>query len=310
MSLSMSIRAAFFLSLGLASVASAAGSLTAPDALPAAVRADYEAAIVQARRDNPDAFRSVQALAVRVPDLDRTKRGRYVLFERLLQVVAPEDMWALVEVAAFSGPDGAMWTPTARTAWQVGLLGALGAVQDKRLIPLFDTLLSQPSSDFLVLRETAVARGLFGDDAGLAELVSLARASGPHQAAVLAGLGRCRRALAAETIAAAIEVAQPGEQAIWLIDALSDVGNSWVWPRLSPERRVEEQATRQVAAEALVRAFARFDGAERQKASDALMVVDAPGTPALVSAARAKVGADQRAAFDKLAARFAQNPVR
>jgi len=72
----------------------------------------------------------------------------------------------------------------------------------------------------------------------------------------------------------------------------------------------EEAATRAVAAKALVGAFVSYSGELRQHASNALMVVDDPSTPALVAAAKKSATGALAADLDKLATRFAKNPTR
>ncbi len=64
------------------------------------------------------------------------------------------------------------------------------------------------------------------------------------------------------------------------------------------------------AAAALVAAFLRSQGSLRDAASNALMVVDAPETPALIDAAQASASLEQRTALAALRARFANNPTR
>jgi hypothetical protein len=66
---------------------------------------------------------------------------------------------------------------------------------------------------------------------------------------------------------------------------------------------------RATAAAALVDAFVR-EPSLRSEASNALMVVDAPSTPALVAAAKPFASSDTVAALDRLLARFAANPAR
>jgi hypothetical protein len=72
----------------------------------------------------------------------------------------------------------------------------------------------------------------------------------------------------------------------------------------------ERKAVQAIAAKALVEAFVAYGGKVRKTASNALMVVDDPSTPALAQAAKQGASAEVRAALDELVQRFANNPTR
>lgn len=305
---------AFSLALALSAptLASAAGSLIAPSALSASTRADYTSAIAAAKRADPEAFAALVRFEADVPAMDKSKRGRFAPMSGALRAFGDRGLWPMVEAVAFDGPSGADWTATAKTAWQAGLIEALGQLQDPRVIPLLDAVLASAPRDPTLLQSTVNARGAFGDDAGLDLLVRMAEAPGPHQAAVLAGLGQCRRARAAEVLASALDQTPAGGANVRsLVEALSDVGNAWVWPTLPEAQRAEATDSQRTAAEALVRAFVRMADADRTAISNALMVVDFADTPALVASVRSSAASDSlRSALDALLVRFARNPTR
>ena len=65
-----------------------------------------------------------------------------------------------------------------------------------------------------------------------------------------------------------------------------------------------------MAARALVRIVAGYNGVARGAASDALLVVDAPATPSLLADAKRSASGDAAKALDDVAARLAKNPTR
>jgi hypothetical protein len=88
--------------------------------------------------------------------------------------------------------------------------------------------------------------------------------------------------------------------------ALGDLGGSWMKDASAPAML----GVRAEAAKQAVRLFVASAAEVRTAASDAVMTIDSPGTPALISAARASATPEQQTALDGLAARLARNPVR
>jgi hypothetical protein len=219
----------------------------------------------------------------------------------------------MVEELAFEATPRGELTDSAWTAWRAGLVEAIGTWRDPRTEPVLRAVLDGDDTDSLLIRVAAEAVGRLGTDAGAARLVELASTPGPKQAAVLAGMGGCRRVVAVDALTRALAANPDAETAVAIVKSLGTAGNwgAWSTPALDPLRG-EEEAVRSKAARALVDAFTTWDGHVRRAASNALMVVDWAGTPALIAEARATAGADPVVldALDALAARFAKNPAR
>lgn len=299
--------------LAVASGAGARGSLLDAKSLPPAVAKEYADAVAASKARDSEPFDFIRQVASDTPKLDQHKRGRLAPLVRLFESMGESGLWALVEAVAFNGPEDAKWSATARTAWQAGVVEAIGRLRDPRMVPLLDALLAALPSDAIVAREVVVARGLFADDQGVRLLTRMAGTAGPHQDAVLAGLGRCRRVGAAEALAAALIGAirtSDGPRIRAVIESLSDVGNAWVWDAIPPVLGVEGDVVRQLAARALVSAYVALEGHARQAASNAIMVVDFVGTPGLIDAERAAASPAGRDALHALHARFERNPTR
>jgi RNase P/RNase MRP subunit POP5 len=161
-----------------------------------------------------------------------------------------------------------------------------------------------------VLRASAEALGRLGTDTAAARLVSLSEGDGDRREAVLWGMGTCRRTAVAQALADALHTGPPVVLAKRIVQSLGEVGNAWAWRTLPASARQEEREVRELAAQALLDAYLSFDGEVRQAASNALMVVDFSGTPALIRDAREDRSAAELALLDALAARFAKNPAR
>ena len=121
-------------------------------------------------------------------------------------------------------------------------------------------------------------------------------------------MGDCRRIRITEALASHLRSTNDEEVARAVARSLGRAGNAWAWKTVADKS--EEARIRETAARALVDAYVRRDGEARTAASNALMVVDAPETPALIAQAKKGAPADAIKALDALAERFARNPSR
>ncbi len=291
----------------VANVALAQGAVLDAARLDPTLRTQLSERIQAARAQNPQAFESLARFYAQVPQLDARKRGERAPLAPALRILARESVWPLVEALVYKTPGGARLNASASSAWRAGLIEAAGSVGDPALEPLWSTVLRQPNLDASLYRAAAVALGTTNTPSAREQLLALTRAEGQRRVAVYAGLGHLRQLPAAQAIAAQLRVEKDPALAAQLIRSLSDLGSAWAWATLAD--RTEEQAIRAACAEALMHAFVQLDGELRQAASNALMVVDAPSTPALIAAAK---GAHPSLAgeLDGLAQRFEHNPTR
>lgn len=292
-----------------ASAARADGLLLSPSALPEASRKSLADEIAQAKKKSPEAFEKVRRLAATVPTWDARKRGRIAPVSPVFKGIGADALWPMVELIAFDAPSQKEWKPSASLALALGLVEAASATRDVRLAPLWIAILDGRESRPELLRATVESLGKLETDQAAAKLIALSKTDGPKRDAALAGMGQCRRPAVARALSDALD-ARPDElTAKTLARALGDIGNAWAW-KAQKDPRSEEAETRELAAKALLRAYLAYEGEARQAASNALLVVDAPVTPALISTAKKGANEKQLAALETLSQRWAKNPVR
>lgn len=295
--------------------AQARGSVIDPAILPAEVRVSLEKEIARAKQVNPGAFSRVARVAQEAETLDARKRGRLAPISPILKRMGSEALWPMVERIAFKA-EGGPESESAKLALDVGLIEAAGALRDERLAPVWKAALSGTEQRKTVLRAAAGSLARLDTEDAATTLVALSKGDDLRAEAALAMMGHCRRLSVAKRLADVLDATPAGQSRAELVrakqvmEALGDVGNSWAWKTPAIKARSEEGAVRQTAAEALVRAYVRYDGTLRDAASNALMVVDAPGTPALISQAKKNASDELKTALDVLAERFTKNPAR
>lgn len=286
------------------------GALIPPSALSAQSRSQLASGIAAARTTDSKPFDSVSALRAKVAVLDQRKRGGLAPVGMMLKPMGASAFWPLVEHAAFSSPARTDLTDSAWLAWRVGVLEALGMTRDSRALPIFTAVLSDANASQEVSRAAAEALGRIGTDEAALSLVKFS--ADPRVGnAVQSSMGTCRRLTVATALVKHADAVVDEEQAKQLAKALGEVGNSWAWktPAIA-KAQTEEGAVRQLAAEALVRLFVRFEGLARQAASNALMVVDAPNTSALIAAASREASEPTQQALTSLEQRYSRNPTK
>lgn len=254
--------------------------------------------ILKARRADPSPFIQVSGVVAQAPLAHEKARGRRAPVAEQLARLGPAATLPMLEKLATEQP----------AQVRRDLVEAVGLLQDVRGLPALRLIVADPSEDAETTRTAAEALSRIGTDEAARHLVAtLGGASGERARAIVAGMGELRRLAVTEALAAR---ARTGDAAMVRVAAraLGRSGNAWAWKTLAD--RSEEQKIRETAAKALVDAFVAQDGEARDAASNALMVVDAPVTPALIADARSKATGATQAALDGLAARFARNPSR
>jgi hypothetical protein len=289
-----------------ASLGSGAG--VAQSATPSAIlapsikldRAAWAASIASARLRSPASFTIVGAVRGQLLSLDAHKRGPLAPIPARLQGLGKDAVEALAEQLL---NDDTTLPESARTAWRAGILETLGALRDPRTRELAAPLLDDP--DYVVARAAAEAIGKLGDDAAV--IILAPRIAAQQKSAID---GSCRRRGIASALAGVVAARPSTEIAKVTAKALGELGASWAWKTGKVPAPAEEHDVRSMAARSLIALFVGYDGEVRLAASNALMVVDDPSTPALIAAAKSSASSDTIAALDSLAARFGRNPAR
>lgn len=264
-------------------------------------RVSLERSIKQARIDSPAVFAKVRSLVESADSLQHHARGRLYPFPAQLRAVTRKQPGAAFSLAEpliaperFNMPS----TPEAKLALRAGLLEAAGSLQESSLAPLYRSLITadEPRE---VSRAAAEALAKLGLDEDLAMLSRLAVTEGPTQDAAISALGSARNGkLAVTALSSLASTSMEAPRAKLVAGSLARVAAGW--NAVTPWRAE--------AAKGALTLFVNATSDEvRAAASDALMVIDAPETPALIDAVRSNAAA---APLDALLARFDNNPTR
>ena len=269
----------------------------------AALRTD----VAKARSIDPRAFAQVGSIVSHAADADARARGRKAPVALYLAKLGPSALMPMLEMLALDPPRG---VPAASApALRRDLIEAVGLLKDARALPVLEAILADPTEDADTTRTVTEAVARVGtNEAATHILTALDASTGDRTRAIVAGMGECRRVRVTEALASRIRTTGDEATARVAARSLGRAGNAWAWKTVAD--RSEEARVRETAARALVDAFARRDGEARVAASNALMVVDAPQTPALIAEARKGASPELAKALDALAARFAKNPAR
>ncbi|MBX3223463.1 MAG: HEAT repeat domain-containing protein [Labilithrix sp.] len=305
----------FGLSLGLAALGGAftAGEASAaPPAaafrMPAKPFAALKAEIGRARAVDPRAFVAVNGIVSHAAESDARARGRKAPIALYLAKLGPSALMPMLEMLAIDAPRGvpAATAPGLRR----DLIEAVGLLKDARALPVLYTILEDETEDAATTRTVTEAVARIGTDEAATHILSALDASRDEDRtrSILAGMGDCRRLRITEALASRLRSTSDEATARAAARSLGRAGNAWAWKTVGDRR--EESRIRETAARALVEAYVRRDGEARYAASNALMVVDAPETPAIVAEAKKGAGPDLAKALDALAKRFAENPTR
>lgn len=264
--------------------------------------------VAQARARDARPFAEVGRLVALAPELDARARARKAPVALYLAKLGPDALMPALEMLAIDPPHGVpeAAVPSIRRA----LIEAVGMLRDPRALRVLFAVLDDTGEDADTTRTATEAIARIGTEAAAEKIVAtLGKATSVERArAVIGGMGECRRLRVTEALAEQLRTTNDEATARAAARALGRAGNAWVWPTLGD--RSEEGRIRETAARALVDAFVRHDGDIRTAASNALMVVDAPRTPALIAEARKTAPRETAIALDALAARLARNPAR
>jgi HEAT repeat protein len=277
--------------------------------LDAKQRSALRAKIAKARAAHPGSFQKVASVTTIVVKLDREKRGPFASVSRPLHDLGKLALMPMLEMLALNGPARSTMTDTAWTGLSVSLIEAVGMQRDPVAIPVLDAIMEK-HDEFWVVRAAAEALGRIGGDASAKKLAHLATTPGPKQQAVLSGIGDCRRPVAVHALAAFAEHVDDHDTTELTLRALGSMGNSWAWKTPVLAKTGDQAEVRGTAARALVAAFARVeDPALRLRAQKSILLVDDASTPDLIRAAKRGASDATRAALDRLAEKFAHNPL-
>lgn len=282
-------------------------STTTTFRMPTDPSANLQKEVARARAIDPRTFAVVNGIVVHAAEADGRARGRKAPTALYLAKLGPSALMPMLEMLAIDPPRGipAATAPGVRR----DLIEAVGRLKDPRALPVLTPILEDQTEDADTTQTVAEALARIGTQQAATRLLSALEAStGARTRAILAGMGECRHLRIAEALAARLRGASDEAVARAAARSLGRAGNAWAWKTLAD--RSEEARIRVTAARALVDAYVRLDGEARDAASNALMVVDAPETPALIAEAKRGASPTVVNALDALAERLARNPSR
>ena len=299
------------LALALASAAALAqGGLAAqPAQLPAAARASLTQEIEAYRALHPEIFGAVLDLKGVRPEVYTTFRNPLPNAAPELRALGPAALLPMLSALAIEAPSRAL-SDRERDALTAGMLEAVGRLRDPRSAPVLRAALEGSSKDPVVKRAAAEALGRLCGDADLALLIKHAAAGDALQVASIHGLGQCKRVESAQHLAATLDSATDDATAAAAAGALGLVGSSWAWKAMGPASEATGLAVREIAARALVKAFALRGGEVRARIGKSMLEVEHPILPELIEKARASAQPELQIAFETLQKQLARQLVR
>lgn len=315
MKLTLGVCAALALTLSVAGDASAAGLAVDANDLATRARTTLKADIDRAHAETPDLFRQVYDVAKRAGELDAASRRPGTPLTMHFKVLGPRALMPMLELLAFDGHAPTGLSQTALAALRVGLVEAVGIIRDARAVPVLARIVMK-ERDVDTTHASADALGRMGSDEAFSALVTALEAAERGSGAggtdrvnaILAGVGSSRRLDGVKLLAKRLDARPDAVTARAIAKALGTAGNAWAWKTLP--NRDAESAVREHAARSLVTAYVAYTSEARTAASTALLVVDAPQTPSLITEARRTASTDQRSALDDLSSRLSNNPTR
>lgn len=271
---------------GAASAEAAEGLLTKPAEIPAAARASLQKEIDAARAADPQVFAAVRSVHGVRPEYYRKARNPAPSATRELRALGKAALFPLLNELAFDAQPPANLSAEEWDALVIGMLEAVGAIRDPRSAPVLKAIFDGPVHDATVVRAAGEALGRLCGDAELATLIKHDTAADPRRQGAIHGLGQCMRIEAAKRLSATLASAPDEATAASAAHALGLVGSSWAWATLGASAAATGNAVREIAARALVAALPRHGGAARDRVAKAMVMVDHPVLPGLLTAAR------------------------
>lgn len=286
--------------LGVSGAAQADGLAARAVDVPEPSRHAIAAEIAKAKLAEPQAFEAVRKLRGVRREFYGRQRNPVPTAGRELRGLGPSALWAMVDALAFDAPPRDGLSDEERTALTVGLLEAVGVLRDPRAGPVLGAVFERGPAGGRVAKAAAKALGRLCGDAELGLLGRHAQAGDARRLAAIHGLGECKRAESAGKLAALLAIETEPAAVEALASALGAVGSSWAWEALGPEAKARGLAVREVAAKALVAAYAQRPAEARASLGRAVAAVEHPETAALIERARRGAAPEAQAALDRL----------
>jgi hypothetical protein len=268
-------------------VARADGLAIAPAALSKSDRSTLEKEIAEARAAHPEAFdavKGVQGYRKAVYSKFRNPRP-HVGAE--LRAIGPNALMPMLDELAFNAVPQGDASDDDMNALKVGLVEAVGALRDPKSRAVLHAIFEASSANAGLKAAAARAIGKLGGDTDLALLEKHQTAGDAAQLAAIEGLAECRRIEAANDLAALFVSTTDEGTAKALAKAAGVLGSSWAWKTLGASAEKTGLEVRETLAKALVPQYARWHDTVRLSIGKAVLMLDHPVLPDLITAQRA-----------------------
>ncbi len=265
--------------------------------------------VAAGRAEHAIAFEGLARVRATVPELDAAKHGRFALVGPSISGLGDGTVPAIIErlVLADLGPE--TLTPSARAAWRIGLLDAIGKLRDPRGAAVLEAVCRSPKVEPETLRVASAALGRLETDSAAEVLVELSPEPGARGRAVLAGMGHCRRLPVVRRLVEALPEQRDAATHRDVARSLATAASAPVWRAGLVRHPKEGQEIRSLAVRVLFNEYVARSDNERKALVTALLVVDHPAIAGLIEQERAKADPELSAALDHLARRLESNPV-
>lgn len=264
-----------FVALALCAAPAAADPLLPQHSLSPAVERTLVADVRASRAAHPELFRRVQHLQGLTPAVYNATRLQRPSVSRELMALGPDALLPMLDTLVLSGYPTSLDVDQ-REALEQGLLQAISVLHDPRAEPgLRAAFTGMTSTDSV--RAAARGLGALCTDSVVTYLTTEARTASPRRDAALEGLGACRRPSSVRVLADALDHAADDRATLAAAHGLANAGSSW-----AQTARPSGEDLSQIAAQSLVRAYARASAATRSELQIALMSVGYQGSLQLV----------------------------
>lgn len=291
------------------SAGGAEGVLLRVEALEESARARLRAGVEQARRDDPGAFVELAEVKRTFPFPEVMPHAGRPSPDYGLTQLRSRGLWPILNELALEATPGVTLDEASMASWGSGLLFALGNLEDERANDVLRAIVaSDAAPEFVGAAAAALSR--LCTDANLAFLIEQSHRPREHRSRILTGMSQCHRRAAAERLGEALRTTDSPEERWRFIEALGGVGNVGAWSTPSLARTGEGDATRETAAKFLIEAFVRFEDTRfRDPITHSLLVIDWPGTVAMLERALDPENAEQKEAAARLKLRLENSPL-
>ena len=198
-------------------------------------------------------FTKVDEIIANISELDRWRRGPYVVTTPYFQALGAEAFLPMVEALLEPSENFKALTAKGQVAAQVGMLEALSKLADNRAYPVYSYLLKEPAAlDKNVLRAAATAMARLRTAESEKQLIDLYNSYKDLREELPMALGQCRAEAATRLLAAEALKPQSPTHFKRLTRSLGYVVSDWALATSALKENKKALLARDIALDALV----------------------------------------------------------